>query len=62
MKSLGLRLQGGGAHAAFSWGVLDRLLDEVAAGNLRVDAISGTSVVPSAQRRANGRYATVLLP
>ncbi len=43
MKSLGLGLQGGGAHTAFSWGVLDRLLDEVAAGNLRVDAISGTS-------------------
>jgi NTE family protein len=43
MKSLGLGLQGGGAHTAFSWGVLDRLLDEVAAGNLRIDAISGTS-------------------
>jgi NTE family protein len=43
MKSLGLGLQGGGAHSAFSWGVLDRLLDEVAAGNLRIDAISGTS-------------------
>jgi NTE family protein len=36
-------LQGGGAHTAFSWGVLDRPLDEVAAGNLRIDAISGTS-------------------
>lgn len=43
MKSLGLGLQGGGAHTAFAWGVLDRLLDEVVAGNLRIDAISGTS-------------------
>jgi NTE family protein len=43
IKSLGLGLQGGGAHTAFAWGVLDRLLDEVAAGNLRIDAISGTS-------------------
>lgn len=27
-RSLSLALQGGGAHGAFSWGVLDRLLDE----------------------------------
>src|SRR6516162_5605511 len=43
IKSVGIGLQGGGAHTAFSWGVLDRLLDEVAAGNLRIDAISGAS-------------------
>src|SRR5215471_5726488 len=43
MKSIGLALQGGGAHTAFCWGVLDRLLDEVAGGNLHIDAISGTS-------------------
>ena len=43
IKRIGLGLQGGGAHTAFSWGVLDRLLDEVADGNLRIDAISGTS-------------------
>ena len=43
IKSLGLGLQGGGAHTAFSWGVLDRLLDEAADSNLRIDAISGTS-------------------
>jgi len=35
-----LALQGGGSHGAFTWGVLDRLLDE---SWLRVDAISGTS-------------------
>jgi len=35
-----LALQGGGAHGAFTWGVLDRLLDEP---RLRFDGISGTS-------------------
>lgn len=35
-----LALQGGGAHGAFTWGVLDRLLDEPW---LRFDGISGTS-------------------
>jgi len=33
-------LQGGGAHGAFTWGVLDRLLEEEW---LRIDGISGTS-------------------
>jgi NTE family protein len=33
-------LQGGGAHGAFAWGVLDRLLQEPW---LHIDAISGTS-------------------
>ena len=27
-KRLNLALQGGGAHGAFTWGVLDRLLEE----------------------------------
>ena len=35
-----LGLQGGGAHGAFTWGVLDRLLEETW---LRFDGISGTS-------------------
>jgi NTE family protein len=35
-----LALQGGGAHGAFTWGVLDRLLE---APWLRIDGISGTS-------------------
>jgi NTE family protein len=35
-----LALQGGGAHGAFTWGVLDRLLEE---SWLRLDGISGTS-------------------
>src|ERR1051326_3315786 len=43
IKSVALALQGGGSHTAFTWGVLDRLLDEVAAGRLSISAISGTS-------------------
>jgi NTE family protein len=35
-----LALQGGGAHGAFTWGVLDRLLEETW---LTIEAISGTS-------------------
>jgi NTE family protein len=35
-----LALQGGGSHGAFSWGVLDRLLDE---DWLTIEGISGTS-------------------
>ena len=35
-----LALQGGGSHGAFTWGVLDRLLQEPW---LRIEAISGTS-------------------
>src|SRR4051812_12720060 len=35
-----LALQGGGSHGAFTWGVLDRLLEEP---RLRIDGISGTS-------------------
>jgi NTE family protein len=35
-----LALQGGGAHGAFTWGVLDRLLQEPW---LRIDGVSGTS-------------------
>lgn len=35
-----LALQGGGAHGAFTWGVLDRLLEE---DRLHIDGISGTS-------------------
>ena len=37
---ISLALQGGGAHGAFTWGVLDRLLDEE---GIEIAAISGTS-------------------
>lgn len=39
-KPINLALQGGGAHGAYTWGVLDRLLD---AEDLVVEGISGTS-------------------
>lgn len=37
---MNLALQGGGAHGAFTWGVLDRLLEEE---TLEINALSGTS-------------------
>lgn len=39
-KHLAVALQGGGSHGAFTWGVLDRLLDEE---NLFLDGFCGTS-------------------
>ncbi len=39
-RRLNLALQGGGAHGAFAWGVLDRLLEE---DNFYPEGISGTS-------------------
>ncbi len=40
VKRINLALQGGGAHGAFTWGVLDRLLD---CEEIEIAAISGTS-------------------
>lgn len=39
-KTVNLALQGGGAHGAFAWGVLDRLLED---GRLEFEAITATS-------------------
>src|SRR6476620_2717408 len=39
-KTICLALQGGGAHGAFTWGVVDRLLEEA---SLEIQAVSGTS-------------------
>ncbi len=39
-KSISLALQGGGAHGAFTWGVLERLLEDE---RIEIDGISGTS-------------------
>ena len=39
-KKVNLALQGGGAHGAFVWGVLDELLED---GRLSIEAISATS-------------------
>lgn len=40
VKPINVALQGGGSHGAFTWGVLDRLLED---GRLSFEAISGTS-------------------
>ena len=39
-KKINLALQGGGSHGAFTWGVLDAILED---GRLDVEAITGTS-------------------
>jgi len=39
-KAINLALQGGGAHGAFTWGVLDRLLED---GRIAFEGISATS-------------------
>jgi len=39
-RAIDLALQGGGSHGAFTWGVLDRLLED---GTLEFDGVSGTS-------------------
>ena len=39
-KQINIALQGGGSHGAFTWGVLDRLIED---GRLEFSAISGTS-------------------
>ncbi len=39
-KCVNLALQGGGAHGAFTWGVLDQLLAD---GRIAIDSISGAS-------------------
>jgi NTE family protein len=40
VRTINLALQGGGAHGAFTWGVLDRLLDEK---DLAFEGLSATS-------------------
>jgi NTE family protein len=58
IKRINLALQGGGAHGAFTWGVLDGLLEDA---RVEFDSISGTSagamnaVVMAAGWAENGR-------
>ena len=40
IHKINLALQGGGAHGAFTWGVIDRLLDEP---DIEFEGLSGTS-------------------
>jgi NTE family protein len=54
---LDLALQGGGSHGSFTWGVLDRLLDDE---TLAVDGVCGTSAgalnaAATAATRRSGR-------
>ncbi|WP_429559222.1 patatin-like phospholipase family protein [Paraburkholderia youngii] len=42
-KRIAVAVQGGGAHGAFSWGALDRLLEVVKPDRLEIVALSGTS-------------------
>jgi len=39
-KVINLAIQGGGAHGAYAWGVIDRLLED---GRIKVDGVCGTS-------------------
>ncbi|MRG54947.1 patatin-like phospholipase family protein [Phyllobacterium sp. SYP-B3895] len=39
-KAINIALQGGGSHGAFTWGVLDRILED---GRLTIEGVSGTS-------------------
>jgi NTE family protein len=40
IRTINIALQGGGSHGAFTWGVLDRLLEEK---RIAIESISGTS-------------------
>ena len=39
-KRINLALQGGGAHGAFGWGILDKFLED---GRVDIEGLSGTS-------------------
>lgn len=39
-KLVNLALQGGGAHGAFAWGVIDKIIED---GRLAIDGLSATS-------------------
>jgi NTE family protein len=63
-RTIAFALQGGGAHGAFTWGVLDRALEE----GLGIEAISGTSagainaaVLASAHAQGGASYARTRL-
>jgi NTE family protein len=39
-KNINLALQGGGSHGAFTWGVMDKIIED---GRLKIDGLCGTS-------------------
>ena len=40
VKQINMALQGGGAHGAFGWGVMDKFLED---GRVEIEGLSGTS-------------------
>ena len=42
-KKVSIALQGGGSHGAFSWGVMDRILED---GRFEIEGLTGTSIFP----------------
>ena len=53
-KTINLALQGGGAHGAFTWGILDRMFED---DRLWISGISGTSAgAVNAVVAAQGMY------
>ncbi len=55
-RTISLALQGGGSHGAFTWGVLDKLLED---GRLALDGISGASAGAMNAVAAGQGYAAV---
>ena len=54
VKTVNLALQGGGAHGAFAWGVLDRLLEEP---RIAFEAVSAASAgAMNAMKIGPGRW------
>ena len=49
-KTINLALQGGGAHGAFAWGVLDKLLEDVET------VIESNGRLPYIDRQGNQQY------
>ena len=54
-RKLALALQGGGSHGAFTWGVLDRLLDEATSDIIGVTGTSAGAITRHPCRRVGGR-------
>ncbi len=53
LPSINLALQGGGSHGAFTWGVLDAILED---GRVALEGIGGTSTgAMNAVALAHGR-------
>ena len=61
-KTINLAIEGGGAHGAYAWGVIDGLLED---GRIKIEGISATSAgstsaapTPSSTDQPNASVAT----